>query len=768
MSNKFTEKAERALNNAVKIAEKFGHTYIGSEHILLSLASEVSSGAYSILSKYGLEADKIKKYIREHSGCGSKSTLNPKDMTPRCRKIVENSYKLSVKFGAMRIGTEHVLLAVIEEKEAVAVKIIRALGVDIESFADEIQTNLRIAEKHFESSAQKSAIPSLLNQYGKNLTDEASVLKTDPIIGREKETERLIRILCRKNKNNPCLIGEAGVGKTAIVEGLAKRIFYGKVPQMLKNKVIYSIDLTSMVAGAKYRGDFEERIKGILKEAAKSQNVILFIDEIHTIVGAGAAEGAIDAANILKPQLSRAEIQLIGATTFSEYHKYIEKDAALERRFQALSIDEPSENEALDMLIGVRERYEKHHNVKISDEALKSAISLSVRYIQNRFLPDKAFDVLDEACAKFNISSSAFKASEELGVFENVNAELDNKLDIKPIPADSTAAKAVGNDEIREIVSEMTGIPISGENTKPRFENLISNLNARVIGQIGAIETVAEAILRCELGISSPNRPKCVFLFVGQSGVGKTELAKAISKELFGTETSIIRYDMSEYSEKASVAKFIGAPPGYVGYENGGDLTEKVKRNPYSLILLDEIEKAHPDVLDVFLQIFDEGSVKDSASRSVSFKNTYIVMTSNACERPKNKNVGFIGKEEKYKDTELNKYFKQEFLNRIDDIIYFSTLEAEDFEEIAAKKLTELRDKLKAMEVEIEFSPVLPLLIAQRAVKENHGVRGLLKIIRKDIENKISILIATNNCKKIFIEATDNEIHCSNAELISR
>lgn len=750
MSNKFTERAERALNNAVRLAENLGHTYIGSEHILLSLAEEGSAGAAAILLRHEIDSEGIKKAIKEYTGYGAKTNLNPKDMTPRCRRIVEGSYRVSVRYGATRIGTEHILLAICEEKDSVAVKILKKLGIEVDILTEEIQGSLKIAEKYFEYPQNKSTA-TILNQYGRNLTELAAQGKLDPVVGREAETERLVRILSRKTKNNPCLIGEAGVGKTAIVEGLALRISEGRVPEILKNKRIYSVDLTSMVAGAKYRGDFEERIKNIVNEAVKNKDVILFIDEIHTIVGAGSAEGAIDAANILKPQLSRAELQLIGATTFQEYHKYIEKDAALVRRFQELHINEPSQEESIKMLFGIREKYEKHHGVKISDEAIYAAVKLSKRYIENRQLPDKAIDVLDEACAKANMRIKTKNQNTEENTGQNMEITNANLNSV-----------AVSEKEIKEIINEITGIPIVGIDKSLSVSDLYLKLSERVLGQNEAILTLSEAVVRSELGISSEDKPKGVFLFVGESGVGKTELAKALSSVLFWNKDAIIRYDMSEFSEKNSVTKLIGSPPGYVGYENGGDLTEKIRRKPYSLILLDEIEKADTEVLDLFLQIFDEGAIKDSAGRRASFKNAYIIMTSNVgADKLRDKNIGFLDSRENERKLfldSLKNAFRSEFLNRIDEIICFSSPNIKSLTEISEKKLLELQNRLLKLGVELLYENTVPSYIATLSLEEKQGARGVLKVIRRELENKISHLMLNGEPKCVKIRITDGKI----------
>jgi ATP-dependent Clp protease ATP-binding subunit ClpC len=783
MGNRFTEKAETALNNAVREAEALGHTYIGSEHILLSLSNVNESTATLLLEKNGINYKKLLSAVKEYSGMGSKSNLTPKDMTPRCRRIVENSYRNSVKYGAQKIGTENILLSILEEKDSIAVKLLSFLNADLTNLTDEIITILKTAEKHYESTkAKKEQGSSYLSQYGKNLTDLALKKKLDPVIGREKETERLIRILSRKTKNNPCLIGEAGVGKTAIVEGLAARISSGDVPMQLLGKKIISVDLTSMVAGAKYRGDFEERIKNLINEASKNKSVILFIDEIHTIVGAGSAEGAIDAANILKPQLSRAEIQLIGATTFSEYHKYIEKDAALKRRFQELIIEEPTVEETVNMLLGLKDRYEKHHNVYISDEAINSAVALSNRYIQDRYFPDKALDVLDEACVKTSMSSiknlqknddnieqtknvDTFNINEEyydlaLKLYENEENDISiiNNFPSKSEEVKNRYSKLVTRRDVELIINEMTGIPLSGITTRLNTERLRENLKSKVFGQDEAINLLVQAVMRSEAGINNPERPKGVFLFLGGSGVGKTELATALAEELFFSKKSLIRYDMSEFSEKNSVTMLIGSPPGYVGYEEGGALTEKVRRHPYSLLLFDEIEKAHPDVLNLFLQIMDNGILTDSRGRSVSFKNTYIIMTSNAHSGIYEKNLGFLSKEVEYKADALYEYFSPEFLSRIDSTIHFLPLSKSSMKEIVTKRLNEFSKRLLELGVSLSYTEEVSEYIANRATDKKLGARVLLNLITNEIENKVSDLILTQNSESIEISITENEI----------
>ena len=783
MSNRFTEKAEKALNSAVTIAEELGHTYIGSEHILLSLAKDSNSSASIALLKNGIKYEKILKAVKEYSGHGSKSILTPKDMTPRCKKIVENSYRLSLKYGAIKIGTEHILLSILDEKECIATKILVFLGLDITIVADEVLTVIKTAEKHFESRKDKkdSNESSTLIQYGRNLTELAKAGKLDPVIGRERETERLIRILCRKSKNNPCLIGEAGVGKTAIVEGLAIRIASGNVPSQIKGKKIISVDLTSMVAGAKYRGDFEERIKNLLNESAKNKSVILFIDEIHTIVGAGSAEGAIDAANILKPQLSRAEIQIIGATTFSEYHKYIEKDAALERRFQALTVNEPTHSETVNILKGLKSKYEDHHSIKISDEAIEAAVSLSERYIQDRFFPDKAIDVIDEACAKRNVKNSEEDdilnnyrekmkqiEDEKINAVKNENYTLAMKLRDMELEFDeelyrqsldnNKESNVVLARDIEEIINEMTGIPIAGMYDSLNKDKLVYKFKQKIFGQDAAVEALASAVMRSETGITNPDRPKGVFLFLGSSGVGKTELAKIMSEELFFTKKALIRYDMSEFSEKNSVTMLIGSPPGYVGYEEGGALTEKIRRQPYSVLLFDEIEKAHKDVLNLFLQIMDDGVLRDSCGRTVSFKNTYVIMTSNALgNNSVDKNVGFLNHhDEGNLNEKLYGFFSPEFINRIDSIIRFKDLDYNSFISVTEKKLSELTSRLVGLGIDFSYDSEVCKYVAKGAIKEKLGARAVSRIITSEFENRISSYMLNGKIKKIISYIKDD------------
>ncbi len=750
MSNRFTEKAEKALNGAKTEAEMLGHTYIGSEHIVLSLANDKTSGASAVLEKCGTSYEKIKNTVKEYSGIGTKSSLTPKDMTPRARKIVENSYKISLRYGAGKIGTEHILLSVIEEKESVALKILVLSGIDTVNLTDEIITLLRSAEKNFESGYErKNVTEPALTQYGRNLTKEAASGFKDPIIGREKETERLIRILCRKSKNNPCLIGEAGVGKTAIVEGLAQRISTGNVPMCLRGKSIISVDLTSMVAGAKYRGDFEERIKNMINEASKNKSIILFIDEIHTIVGAGSAEGAIDAANILKPQLSRAEIQVIGATTFEEYHKYIKKDAALDRRFQSLNVEEPSHEETVNILMGLKDRYEKHHGVVISENAIKDAVTLSERYIQERYLPDKALDILDEACAKVNIinaTKTVFNSRQnDLKTASKMQTHSFEPVgNITDICFDDSKLCEVGEREVKEIVNEITGIPICGMSERTSYDKIRKTLLDKIIGQDDVVDKLSMSVVRSESGITNNERPKGIFLFAGPSGVGKTAMAKALASAMFFDETSFIKYDMSEFSEKNSVTKLIGSPPGYIGYEKGGLLTEKIRRRPYSLLLFDEIEKANDEVINIFLQIMDEGVLTDSLGRRASFKNSYIIFTSNLCSSSdEEKVIGFTKERpDEIKLEKLKKRFPAEFLNRIDLILPFYSLDLSSMRKITEMKMNSLLARLEELSFELKYDDDVLEYLSTKAFSARMGVRGIERLILNEVENLISLKIA--------------------------
>ncbi len=795
MSNKFTEKAEKVLNNTIPLAQSLGHTYIGSEHILLALAKEEMSLANIFLQKQSIDAKKIENAIKTYAGSGQKSRLTPTDMTPRCRKLLELSHKNAQKYNTPKIGTEHILLAVVEERECVARKLLEHLGADISQLRDELITFMRSNDKGASATFSINASSSLplLSQYGKELTGARFQARAEPIIGREAETDRLIRILCRKSKNNPCLLGEAGVGKTAIVEGLAHRITVGNVPKPLLGKKIFSVDLTTMVAGTKYRGDFEERIKNIVQEVSANREVILFIDEIHTIVGAGAAEGAIDAANILKPELSRGEIQIIGATTLAEYRKTIEKDPALERRFQPMAIREPDEAAALRILEGVKERYEAFHDVIIMPEALRACVQLSIQYLQDRYLPDKALDLLDEACAKKRIVHFAVEKSDQA---EKEISELSEKIqqtknsktealknrnfslafhlrDLENIYSEQyksvfeksnhLATKSIIDvEQIEEIVTEITGIPVRDLNTK-NDAHLEQTLNRYVLGQKPAVRALSEAILRHKAGLSDPLRPVGVFLFIGESGVGKTELAKALSRSLFSSEKAIIRYDMSEFLEKHSVSKLIGAPPGYVGYEEGGTLTEKIRRHPYSVVLFDEIEKAHPDVLNLLLQITDDGTLTDNCGRTVSFRHSVIILTSNiGADKFKNRNgLGFLeNKDRPNLSDHLKNYFRPEFINRMDEIILFSPLDEKTLATIAKNRADALMERIASIGYSLQISDAALSFIAKKSLRAGMGARPLARMFVDEIETPISKKIVEyglENNTRILVDHDETE-----------
>ena len=788
MSNNFTTKAENALNRAIKIAENYGHTYIGTEHVLIALAEDESCCASIILRKYHITKGSLDRAIREQLGVGSTTHLTSKDTTPKCRRLVENSYKTSKKYASEKIGTEHILLAILDEKECVASKMLTKIEADIIQLKDAVITFVRSADKGviYSSSVNENNIPNLI-RYGKNLTSRAVKDEIDPVIGRDKETDRLIRILSRRSKNNPCLIGEAGVGKTAIVEGLARRIVEGRVPSQLLGKTIISLDLTSMVAGAKYRGDFEERIKNIMIELEKNKSIILFIDEIHTIVGAGSAEGAIDAANIMKPELSRGNIQLIGATTLAEYRKYIEKDAALERRFQLVLVEEPSIEEAIDILMGVKEKYEKHHKLYIERSAVESAVRLSDRYIQDRFLPDKAIDVLDEACAMANMLSSPsndditntrekirqiekekinainlgdFDTASNLRELERIYkselSELSNNIE----QSKATSSPTLTSEQIYLTMSEITGIDIISKG-KRSVKEIYEILKQSVIGQDNAISSLSDAIERSYAGINPIERPRGTFLFLGQSGVGKTALAKAMAKAIFSSEDCLVRYDMSEFAESYSISKLIGSAPGYVGYDDSNTALEKIRRHPYCIVLLDEIEKAHPDVLNLFLQVFDTGYLTDAIGRKINFRNTYVIMTSNIgsdkfkCDG----SIGFMPDSEVIDiRKKLGEHFKDEFINRIDEVILFSALDVSAIKQIAKIKIHEISNRISSLGYNINIQEDVYDLLAKRTNENSgFGARGLIRNISNLIENKLASIIVRSELHpqdviNIFVE----------------
>lgn len=785
----FTQKANDVINLAIKAAENFGHNYIGSEHILLGILQEGTGLGAEVLNNKGVSAEDIQRLIEENIGRGNPTRLTPDDFTPRCKRILEVAFQLARGMMNSFVGTEHLLMAVLKESDSYAVKFLLSLGVSPESVIEDVFSSVGRNEVGASGSAQrgkkgKSKTPTL-DEFGKDLTELARQGKIDPVIGREKEIERVIQILSRRTKNNPCLIGEPGVGKTAIAEGLALKIVKDEVPELLSGKQIVALDLTSMVAGTKYRGDFEERIQKAMEEVKEAGNIILFIDEVHTLMGAGAAEGAVDAANILKPALARGEIQVIGATTIDEYRKNIEKDAALERRFQPVTVGEPSEEETVEILKGLRDKYEAHHKVKITDEAIESAVKMSTRYIADRFLPDKAIDLIDEAASKVRLD--AFTAPPNLKEMENEikrieeeknsavrsqdfeqAAELRDKekslqklLDEEKEKwknSSSHDVKEVTGEDIAAIVSGWTGIPaqqITKEESE-RLLNLEKILHERIVGQDKAVSSVARAIRRGRAGLKNPNRPVGSFIFLGPTGVGKTELCKTLSEAMFGDENAIIKLDMSEYMEKHTVSKLIGSPPGYVGFEEGGQLTEKIRRKPYSVVLFDEIEKAHPDVFNMLLQILEDGVLTDSQGRKVSFKHAVIIMTSNvgASKITDNKQaLGFGDNKDVNKTIEdlvmedLKKTFKPEFLNRVDEIVVFNQLEKDDIVEIARRMLKSLNKRLAEMNIKAEFTDEAISAIADAGFDKVYGARPLRRAIQTKIEDPLSELILENKIK---------------------
>lgn len=781
----FTEKANNALNTAIESAEDLGHTYIGSEHILLGLVSDTSSEAGKILSAEKITYDNVYKIIKEAVGAGIPTELVSSDFTPRAKYIVESALMLASSMGKSLAGTEHILLSLCREGTGFACEILSRLGLSSQDIVKSVAKEQGKAGKN----GKKSDGNSTLEKYSRDLTELARENKIDPVIGRNEEINRVIQILTRRTKNNPCLIGEPGVGKTAIAEGLALKIANGEVPELLKNKRILSLDLTGMVAGTKYRGDFEERIKSIIDEAKNADDTVLFIDEVHTLVGAGSAEGAVDAANILKPSLARGELQVIGATTIDEYRKNIEKDSALERRFQPVTVGEPSEEDTIEILKGIRDKYEAHHKVKITDEAINAAVSLSSRYIGDRFLPDKAIDLIDEAASKVRLKqftappelketerklnkTSAEKQSaverqdyEKAALLRDEEKELKRKYDEEKAKWSNTDAgkqTCVTETEIAEIVSGWTGIPVTQmtEKESERLLKMEDELHKRIIGQDKAVSAVARAIRRGRAGLKDPKRPIGSFLFCGPTGVGKTELSKALAASLFGDENAMIRLDMSEFMEKHTVSKLIGSPPGYVGFDEGGQLTEKIRRKPYSVLLFDEIEKAHPDVFNMLLQILDDGVLTDSKGRKVDFKNCVIIMTSNVGARLINEerhSFGFTSgdeegsTEEKIREAvngELKNTFRPEFLNRIDDIIIFNRLTKEQISLIAGNLLTALKKRLSSIDYDVDFDKSVEELVSKEGFDKVYGARPLKRAVCSKVEDVLSEKILDGTLKK--------------------
>ena len=775
----FTEKANLALNLAIESAEHLHHDYIGSEHILLGLLKETGGVACSALNASGVTAEKVEQLLNEGS---SGVSLTPEDFTPRSKRIMQTALTLSARTGSGYVGTEHLLVALLSDRDSYAIRCLGALGVHPRTVLNNLSAGGE-QQNHYQNYNEPGAQPGegdgkgSLESFSRDLTKAARNGEIDPVIGREEEIQRIIQILSRRTKNNPCLIGEPGVGKTAVAEGLALKIANGEVPEHLRDKRVVALDLTGMVAGTKYRGDFEERIKNAIDEVKKSKNIILFIDELHTIIGAGAAEGSADAANILKPSLARGDFQVIGATTLEEYRKYIEKDAALERRFQPVKVGEPSEADAVKILRGLRDRYEAHHKVKITDEAIDAAVKLSSRYIADRYLPDKAIDLIDEAASKVRLSALTYpneikdleaeleqlesektaavseqdfeRAAQLRDEQKNVSAQLEKAKNSWQESSKETSHE-VTSEDIAAIVSSWTKIPVV-ELTREESERLLNMekiLHERVVGQDEAVSAVSRAIRRGRVGIKDPKRPIGSFIFLGPTGVGKTELCKALAQAMFGDENAMLRLDMSEYMEKHSVSRLVGSPPGYVGYDEGGQLTEAVRRKPYSVVLFDEIEKAHPDVFNMLLQILEDGRLTDSQGRTVDFKNTIIIMTSNVGARritEKSTAFGFTPEKESGETnvremvlSELKQVFRPEFLNRVDDIIVFNKLTKPEIKEIAGKMLETLSKRLSDLGVQVSFTDKAIEKVADEGFDDTYGARPLRRAITTNIEDRLS------------------------------
>lgn len=787
MQTAYTAKAKKAIDIATRISKSLHHSYIGTEHILLGLLKEGTGVASQVLADNGVEYDKVLELIEELIAPGNAVAVLEDGLSPRAAHVLEVSQAEAARFHSEKIGTEHLLIAMIKETECVASRLLNtlsvnvqkmyvdtliAMGEDVSQYKDEFQNGKPGKRKNAEGT------PSL-DQFSRDLTELARDGKLDPVVGREAEIDRVIQILSRRSKNNPCLIGEPGVGKTAIVEGIAERIMGGMVPDTVLGKRVVSLDLSGIVAGSKYRGEFEERIKKVLAEVAKAGNVLLFIDEIHTIIGAGGAEGAIDASNILKPALARGEVQVIGATTIEEYRKYIEKDAALERRFQPVVVEEPTEEEAISVLKGLRSQYESHHHVTITDEAVEAAVRLSARYINDRFLPDKAIDLMDEAAAKVRLhvggdpreaaelrreiaesqetleqalSGGDLEAAREAQTKRQELEEKLEKLNAKAKQGGRRHHQTVGEEEIADVVSGWTKIPVKKltEGEAARLKKLEATLHKRVIGQEEAVSAVAKAVRRGRVGLKDPKRPIGSFLFLGPTGVGKTEISKALAEAVFGQEQAMIRVDMSEYMEKHSVSKMIGSPPGYVGHEDGGQLSEKVRRNPYAVILFDEIEKAHPDVFNILLQVLDDGHITDSQGRKVDFKNTIIIMTSNAGAQAivEPKKLGFAsGNDEKQNYErmkgsvmeEVRRIFKPEFLNRIDETIVFRALNKDDMKQIVGLMTKELAKRCETqLGITLVVRDAAKQYIVDKAYDPKYGARPLRRKIQDEIEDPLA------------------------------
>lgn len=807
---RYTPQAKEALSLAVEMAESLNHGYVGTEHLLIGLLQEGTGVAAKVLEENGVEEAKVVELVSQLiTPDNSVQLAENAAYTPRARRVIENSYREAVRFKAAQIGTEHILIAILREGDCVASRLLNTIGISVQKLYIDLLAAMGEDAPSVKDEMQRgsygkrgSSTPAL-DSYSRNLTQMALDGKLDPVIGREHEIQRVIQILSRRTKNNPCLIGEPGVGKTAVVEGLAQRIAAGDVPDTIADKRVMTLDLSGMVAGSKYRGEFEERIKKVIAEVVESKDVLLFIDEIHTIIGAGGAEGALDASNILKPSLARGELQLIGATTIDEYRKYIEKDAALERRFQPVTVDEPSEEESIAILKGLRSRYEEHHKVEITDDALEAAVKLSARYINDRFLPDKAIDLIDEASSKVRLlnytkpakvrtyeeqideleeekeTAIREEAYEKAGDIKKKQEKLKEKIRQtleKWEKEKETRKLTVGENEVADVVAGWTKIPVKklAEEESERLKNLENILHERVVGQEEAITAVSKAIRRGRIGLKDPKRPIGSFLFLGPTGVGKTELSKALAEAMFGTETSLIRVDMSEYMEKHSVSKMIGSPPGYVGYEEGGQLSEKVRRNPYSVILFDEIEKAHPDVFNILLQVLDDGHITDAQGRKIDFKNTIIIMTSNAGAENiiAPKRLGFGVATDAKADhefmkgrvmEEVKRLFKPEFLNRIDEIIVFHQLTKEHMKGIADIMLKGIEKRCKEqLGITLTVNEAAKELLIDKGYDEKYGARPLRRTIQSLLEDKMAEEILDGKIKK----SAGVEAGCEDGRLI--
>ncbi|MBP8612931.1 MAG: ATP-dependent Clp protease ATP-binding subunit [Candidatus Atribacteria bacterium] len=797
--NNLTEKAQKVILIAQEEAHTLGNDYLGTEHLLLGLIKVEEGIAYKAILNMGVDPNelvvRIEDFIRENRNYAEKNGEEV-ILTPRAKRVLELAEKEAINLGDNYISTEHILLAIIHEGGGVGVKILQDMGVDLQKFEETVYSMIgeKVSKEVSDHREFKETKTPTLDQFSRDLTYLASRGELDPVIGRESEIERVIEILMRRKKNNPAIIGDPGVGKTAVVEGLAQKISDNDVPDLLKGKRVVSLDLASVIAGTKYRGEFEERMKKILKEVTKTnKNIILFIDEFHTLVGAGAAEGAIDASNILKPSLSSGEIQVIGATTLKEYRKYVEKDPALERRFQPVYIKEPTVEEAIAILKGIRERYEKFHGVKITDEAIELAVKLSVKYISDRFLPDKAIDVIDEAAARLKLQLSKNNEIKELEKkikevkearfqairdkklleVEKLRDEEKNLLNmLKLVSQESNAEVPVlSEDDVRKVVSLWTGVPVEKmlSDEKERLIHMEEVLHKRIVGQEEAVKAVSRAIRRARSGLKNPNKPIGSFLFLGPTGVGKTELAKTLADFLFGNENDLIRFDMSEYMEKFTVSRLIGSPPGYVGYEEGGQLTEAVRRNPYSVVLFDEIEKAHPDVFDILLQIMDEGRLTDSQGRTIDFKNTVIILTSNfGTESLKDKSIGFnlVSESSEFEDrktklvSSLKGLFKPEFLNRLDDIIVFYPLTLEEIKQIVDIIMEKVEKNVADSNIEIVLTDAARDYLAKTGYSPEYGARPLQRLIEKEVEDPIAIKILQGEIKdgsRVVVDYNENE-----------